>query len=489
MIYYVIPNSDQRELQMKIWKQANSGALLLLLSGVLGLASGSQLQAAVPEGLGIGGITGMVVDSSRLVGIPGASVSIYDQQGNELTITNAGVDGRYEIAGLPVGSYFLLAGGEGFRPEVYDDLPCEPAPLPPCQPTAGMAVVVADGVTTDGIDFDLVPRVRNILGRVTDAATGQPLSGALIQFWTLQGNPGGLSNTNEHGNYAIWVPAVGNYFINVQAVNHIAEAFDDHPCIPICNVTAGNAVTVADGLGTSGIDFALDHVGAIAGTITDSVTGHPVLAAQVDLLDLNGTVLRTANTGLDGRYVLNSAGPGSYLIRASKTGFAARLYPNVLCPEPVPGACDPSQGTPLDVAVAGIVDGIDLSIEFVAFGFEGHVRSAATGLPLASILVEARSSDNQRVWTARTDAYGDYRITATGNLGSGPYFVYTDAGPDWINEKYNNVACPWSSSPLIGTCRDVVGDAVQPGIQGPPARQIDFDLEPSHRLFVNGFEN
>jgi tetratricopeptide (TPR) repeat protein len=60
----------------------------------------------------------------------------------------------------------------------------------------------------------------------------------------------------------------------------------------------------------------------LAGTVRDTA-GHTVAAATVSLLGADGAVVLAAHTESDGKYSFSALGPGSYAVRAEKTGYGA----------------------------------------------------------------------------------------------------------------------------------------------------------------------
>src|SRR5687767_8212442 len=61
--------------------------------------------------------------------------------------------------------------------------------------------------------------------------------------------------------------------------------------------------------------------GTVSGTVKDAAVA-AVSVAEVSLTH-SQALLRTAITGVDGQFVLNSVGPGSYELKVSRAGFSS----------------------------------------------------------------------------------------------------------------------------------------------------------------------
>ncbi len=141
--------------------------------------------------------------------------------------------------------------------------------------------------------------------------------------------------------------------------------------------------------------------GSIAGTITDSVTGQPIVGAKVTAGCCGQGVL----TGEDGTYIIENLAAGDFTVKAMKCGeYAMKVYP-----------------TAVHVEEGQAVTGIDLALAPMGGGggngsISGTVYDKKTGAPIAGAKVMAGCCSQG----ATTAEDGTYTITG---LGDGSYTV------------------------------------------------------------------
>src|SRR5439155_4345429 len=183
------------------------------------------------------------------------------------------------------------------------------------------------------------------------------------------------------------------------------------------NFTSGNVVTVNSGATTGGINFALPgNAGGITGRVTlaDGVT--PVPNAQVSARTPAGDRILFTTADASGNYnTLRRLAAGNYLIRVLATGFPITYY--------VAGT---SAATATQIAVAANRDttGINVKLSSAVGGISGHVTSAATGAPLASVgvgvydaatggFIQGFTTDANGLYdTGQSLAPGQYKVAA-----------------------------------------------------------------------------
>jgi hypothetical protein len=173
----------------------------------LGPAEDKALDVELAEG---GSISGAVTDEGTGLPIAGVSVCAFDHEGIPRRCSTTGLDGGYQLHGLPTGLYNVeYEGGNriNYLREFYEDTET--------RPTAA-AVPVTAPATTSGIDAQLAPGAQ-ILGHVSEVGTGAPLA----DVYACANGPGAgeqlnCASTDVAGNYALRSMRAGTYFVGFE---------------------------------------------------------------------------------------------------------------------------------------------------------------------------------------------------------------------------------------------------------------------------------
>ncbi len=199
-----------------------------------------------------GWISGTVMAQVGGAPLEDAEVSVYAAGGVLVDEEWSNGAGQYRVVGLVTGSYYAVGESYETLAELYRELPCPSG----CDPTAGTPIPVTTSQGTTGIDFTL-SRFGRIVGRVTDAASGLPLSPTVVVY-SSTGSLLSSAYPDATGAYVLDGLQSGNYFLRtVSYGNWIDQLYLGRICEPDCDVTQGTPVPVALDTATSGIDFAL----------------------------------------------------------------------------------------------------------------------------------------------------------------------------------------------------------------------------------------
>jgi alpha-tubulin suppressor-like RCC1 family protein/uncharacterized surface anchored protein len=434
----------------------------------VGVAAGttrSGIDLALPLG---GTLSGTVTAAATGAPLANISVSVFAANGAAAGSASTNASGVYAATGLPTGTYYACTSNSlGYLDELHDNLPC---PGGACTPTAGSAAGVTAGSTTAGIDFALAWGGM-IAGTVTDAGTGVPLAGVAVSAYNASGAAVGSGTVDAAGNYLIAGLATGTYYVRTSnTLGYEDEVYNNLPCPGgTCPpVTTGSGVSVTGGGTTSGISFGLVPLGGFTGTVTDASTGAPLAGASVRAYTANGSAVGSSVTTNDlGAYTRTGLPAGTYYVRTSNTlGYVDEQYDN----QPCPGGTCPSAaaGTAVTVLTGALTGPIDFAL--VPGGIiTGTVTVAGTGAPLAGVSVQVYgASGNPLGGAVTTNAGGVY--TKTG-LPAGTCYVRTSNSIGYIDELYNNLACPAAS------CTVTTGTAVVVAA-GSTTAGVDFSLAP-----------
>lgn len=232
-----------------------------------------------------GSIAGTVLDANTTAPIPGAAITIFQDEVIILTLLTD-PDGNYEAPGLTPGDYFVAVQADNYQ-------------------SSGSPASVSSNSTTL-VNFSLAANPGSLFGTITDAITTNPIPGARILLFS---NSQLIAFAVSDGNGAYDIPdlAPGTYLVLVRAPGYRA-AFSSE-------VVMAGAATMAD--------FALNgNPGGVQGTILNVCDGSPVAGALVSVAD-GSNIVGFALTDENGNYTVDGLAPGNYTVAAAKQNFFA----------------------------------------------------------------------------------------------------------------------------------------------------------------------
>lgn len=413
-----------------------------------------------------GRISGTVTDLSTALPLANVPVRVYNALGLSLGTATTNGSGVYTTStGFPSGTYYARTFNTlGYIDELYDNITC------PCTVTGGAPIAVAAGATTTGIDFALASGGR-LSGTVTDVASGLPLAGVSVRIYNTLGAVAATATTDATGAYttSVGVPS-GTYFARTSnSLGYVDELYDNIPCP--CTAINGTPIAVTAGATTTGINFALGLGGRIGGRVTDASSGTPLLDVGVDIYGADGLYFTSAYTDGAGNYTSPTGIPSGtyYAVTWNSGGYLDELYNNVSCPG---GACVVTRGTPISVTVGVTTSGVDFALA-PGGRASGTVTDAVSGLPVGNVTVYVYDSHGAFVTVGFTDSSGAY--TSEDGLPAGTYYAKTSNSVGYIDELYNNVACPGFGCTLAG------GRTISVAL-GATTSGVDFALTPGGRV-------
>lgn len=377
----------------------------------------------VTPGQTTAGINGQLLSAGVLAGtvtnaagqaIPSVGLQIVNVNTGYYYYTNTGSNGTYEIDGLPTGNYQLL-----FRPGSGEDYVYQYYPGK-ANAAASQPVSVTAGQVTSHIDATLAT-AATVSGKVTDAATGAPVSGAHVYVNEYGGGyPSyvytNYATTDANGNWSIPGFATGTYqvqFAPPYPSNYASQYYNavigEDPPTPL-TLTAGST--------TSNIDAALSAGGQISGTVTDGTTGSAAPGVGVAAYDQAGEQFAYANTDSSGHYSLTGLAPSaSYRVEffpGPGSSLASQFYTS---------GATLQTATPVAVMVGQTTANIDETLG-EGGSIAGVVTDAATGFPLGGDNVLLTDDSGNQVYAnmdgVSTEPDGSYDFT---NLPPGSYKV------------------------------------------------------------------
>lgn len=303
------------------------------------------------EEAGTGTVSGTVTAAADGSPLEGATVCV----GTACTATDAA--GTYAIADVLTGTRSVGASIAGYGASTQE-----------------VKVPAGDAVTAD---FALVT-LGLVSGTVTDSVTGEPLAGGVCAY------PGLCVPTDAAGAYSIAALPDGEYGVTAHVDGYQSQSQ------PI-TISAGDVVEV---------NFAMtlapdqeEGTGTVSGTVTDSVTGDPLVGARV----CGGGC---ATTDAAGAYAITDVPAGKQYVSASIAGYEG-------------------SGQEVTIPTGGTAT-VDLALDPIS-SLRGTVTDSVTG----EILVGARvcldrstqcavvwSADNGYGFSGSTILWGDHNLTA-----------------------------------------------------------------------------
>ena len=461
MTNQIVCNDDYSGLQSMVKVSAYTYyEYLIRVSGSNGATGVYQL--TISQG---GSIEGTVTQAGT--GLPVyTAVELFDADSFQLGYDYTDSQGDYSIGSVATGTYYVATDGSlDAVDQIYDGLSCPGGVPVGCDATDGDPVVVSNGVTTSGIDFVLEsPAV--ITGVVTSEQTGLPIIGATVRLYSESGYSLTSVYTDASGAYAFENRSDGNYYVYARSSTFRDELYDDVPCQggPSygCSVTEGTAVVAVIGATTAGIDFALEDLGAITGTVVDRTTGLPIAYADVTVYNSQGSSVANPDADSNGNYQAGGIEDGTYYVAAYRSyTHVSQVYDGIDCPS---SGCDVLSGTPVVIANHATVAGIDFDL--VSRGVvTGVVLDTASSQPASSVRVRVYNESGSSVDYDYTDANGVFAIDG---LYSGIYYVATDDSR-YVNELFDDIPCPAGCNPTTGTPVTITNGLTTAG--------IDFSLD------------
>ena len=433
------------------------GFLDQLYSGVpcaLGCTTTDGTPIVVQNGQTTPGINFSLAASARITGnvrstsgtpIGFAPVAVFYDDGTLHSRVFTDGSGNYAAqTNLVTGAYFVkTAQFYGFIDEVFDDKTCFG-----CDPTTGTPVLVAEGTTTPAINFVLSVG-GSIGGRQTASATGAGIFGSFAEVFDSAGTLVSTAFTDASGNYFTFGLPSGTYYVRTRNNSgYRDELYNDVPCtFGGCSPLGGAPVTVTAALPTTGINFSLDQLGRISGTVKNAL-GQPINFTTVRAYTLNGMPVNSSfATFPNGQFTVVGLPAGSYYLVASATGFKQQAYDQVAF------TCIDNcsfTGTPIAVGEGQSVT--DINFVLASGGrIAGHMSDAATEAFLAGIAAEIYDASNTLVARASSDASGNY--TSDAGLPSGNYFLRTRNNRGYQDQLHAGLPChncvPSSGTPIV----------------------------------------
>ncbi|MFC7370131.1 beta strand repeat-containing protein [Fictibacillus iocasae] len=379
-------------------------------SGSVTVAAGQQGVVDLALEPNPGRIQGLIFDATNNQPIPGASVSVTDNNGFLVTTTVTDSFGNYTADGLPPGFYIVVAIAASYQ-------------------NGFTGANVFAGATT-AASIGLQPNPGSIGGTITPG-----ISGTLVELYTNDNIFVASIVTDNTGNYRFDNLAVGNYNVIASAPNFSTER--------------AGAFVQSDQLTTVNLTLT-PNPATILGQVVDN-TGTPIPNATVRVFDQSEVLLGSAQTDVNGNYSIGQLPQGNLTVIASATNFS-------------------NDFTGISPAPGEIITGVDFVLTPDPGSITGQVTNSTTGEALAGANVELRTENGLNIATTVTDPFGDYIFTglAPGSysvIASQPNFATGFVGANVLSNT--STAANIALVPTVGIISGQVTDTSGNPITGP----------------------
>jgi len=243
-------------------------------------------------------------------------------------------EGRYELTGLPAGTYTISASKANYVRTAWGEQRAE---------GPGKRITLADGQRLDNINLSL-RRAGVVTGKIVDEF-GDPVtdvSVSAMRYTYVQGSrrlmpSGRAAQTNDIGEYRIFGLSPGQYYISAMLRNFMVgpttETTDRTGYAATFYPGTGNLaeaqhLTVAPGQTITAVNLTLLPIqtSKVSGIALDG-EGRPLAAAMVNAMQRIGLTQMSVSftpIGADGKFVIQNLTPGDYTLRVNvPTGESA----------------------------------------------------------------------------------------------------------------------------------------------------------------------
>ena len=439
---------------------------VLLGSSLMGQAPSGGAQGVRPPGLpggtqapgmppprdnratptGTARLRGRVVAAQTGLPLRRAQVTAFSAEGQTRRVATTDAEGRYEFAELPAGRFTVSAMKAGYVQQQYGQRrPFE----------AGTPVLIADGETTERIDFTLSSG-SVITVRVTDDF-GEPLAGAQVQAQRFQYGPDGerrltmatggmpfMSSTDDRGEIRLYGLSPGEYVIGASIRNFgmilpgaaspsdTNEGFSPTFYPGTISPTEAQAISIVAGEERSvQIAMVAARMARISGTVMTS-EGRPAAGAQLMVVTRQSAGAGMSSSGVgtvsaDGSFVISGIAPGDHSVEVR--------------PQMRPGESGSGEFASVPVVVSGadianlrIVTGKGANLSGRVI-FEGTSKRDGGPAPLR-VLAMPTDPTNRPMFFVGGDPLSNGVVDEKGNFqlaaASGRVFFMVTTPPLWV---------------------------------------------------------
>ena len=209
-------------------------------------------------------------------------------------------DGRFTLSGIAPGLIDVVAQGQDYVPHQQ-------------------RVSVLDRERVTGLEMELSAG-GTVSGRVTDGATGAPVTRATVRIYWVDSDFETETVTDEQGAYRLTGLGEGRHRLRVEVYgqNYVRQFYSGKTVWDRADL-----VTIRGQEEISDVDFLLVRGAAISGRVVDRETGRPIPGMDLRAR-INGNDLAWATTNNDGVYILRGIPDGEIEVAVWGQGYIER---------------------------------------------------------------------------------------------------------------------------------------------------------------------
>jgi len=264
----------------------------------------------------------ITVNGQTIALAPGARVDATIGVGSQVTISLNGAGRAVCVTGTPAATSTPVTPGAG------TGTPGTPGPGTGTPGAGASATPTATSTPrtggTPGATPTRQPGTTNICGTVYDAVTRQPIPGARVEAFSVQGGSNFSMTAGPDGYYCFYNVPPGDYTIVGTHPNYNP---DSRPVYapPGTEVTVNlflqprpNTTTTPEPTRTATATPGPNgpNTGTVCVYVTDQTTGNLIVGAVVEVFDATGRVVGAGVTGEDGRVCIPNLPPGPVTVLA-----------------------------------------------------------------------------------------------------------------------------------------------------------------------------
>jgi len=235
-----------------------------------------------------GTATGKVIDSSTNALLKDVSVTLESNQGISTTTDQAGT---FSLANCPPGAQKLLFALPGYAGA-----------------SASLTITAGTIVDLGSISLSPNPTTGIVKGQVTEAATGTPLAGVVID---MTGSATATTTTAADGTFSFIDIPPGQVTLTASKAGYYAVTGST-------NVLAGGTLFFNPQLPTTP---PAAFTGSLIGKVFDAATNMPIQGASIALAGGPATA-----TGANGAFTITDIAPHTYEVTIAAQGYMAQVY-------------------------------------------------------------------------------------------------------------------------------------------------------------------